>query len=74
VNLTLLDAGFVTSYRHQSGDVRELIEPDGQPTGRQLLKLNRLGALALVEPGQVEPVQKGTAAAAIDAMRERVGF
>lgn len=71
MNLRLLEAGFVTSYRHQSCDVRELIEPAGQPTGRQLLKLNRLGGLALVEPGQVEPIQKGTAAAAIDVLTRR---
>jgi len=73
VNLTLLEAGFVTSYRHQSGEVRELIEPDSQPTGRQLMKLNYLGALALVEPGQVEPIQKGSAAAAIDLLTRRAG-
>ena len=71
MKLKPLKAQFVTAYFHESGEIRELIEPDGHPTGRQLLKLNRLGALALVEPGQGEPIQKGTAAAAIDVLTRR---
>jgi len=73
VNIRALDAGFVTAYFHESGAIRELIEPAGQPTGRQLLKLKYLGALALVEPGQVEPISKGKAAGAIDALTRRAG-
>ena len=50
------------------GHVRELKEPDGPPTGRQLLRLNALGALALVEPGQLQPITKGAAAGALDVL------
>lgn len=50
------------------GHVRELKEPDGSPTARQLLRLNALGALALVEPGQLQPITKGAAAGALDVL------
>ena len=45
---------------------RKLREPDGAPTGRQLLWLNAAGCLDLVWPGQAQPVTKGEAAWAID--------
>ena len=70
MNLRLLKAGYVTSYRHQSGDVRELIEPAGLATHRQLHLLNRRGLLAVVEPGQAVPLTKAEAAYAIDATTE----
>jgi hypothetical protein len=44
----------------------ELREPDGPPTGRQLLKLNRLGLLELAELPVDHPITKGEAAHAID--------
>ncbi len=44
---------------------RELRDPDDHPTAKQLLKLNGLGCLAVVEPGQVQPLSKGEAAAAL---------
>jgi hypothetical protein len=59
----------LSSFRF-AGEVRELKEPEGPPTARQLLKLNGLGVLCLVEPGQVEPLTKGLAAAVLDALLE----
>jgi hypothetical protein len=50
-------------------EVRRLRDPDGEPTGRQLLALNRLGALAPVQPGQVAPLTKAQAAWLIDALK-----
>ena len=49
-----------------SGEWRELVEPDGPPTWRQLLRLNALGLLELIPPGQGAPLTKAEAAAAID--------
>jgi hypothetical protein len=46
---------------------RELRDPDGPPTWRQVRALFRAGALKLVEPGAAEPITKAEAAAAIDA-------
>jgi hypothetical protein len=53
------------------GEVRRLIAPDGEPTGRQLLALNRIGALAPTLPGQVEPLTKAQAAWLIDALKDK---
>ena len=44
----------------------ELREPDGPPTGRQLLKLNALGLLELAEHPVNHPITKGQAAHKID--------
>jgi hypothetical protein len=67
VNLRLLPRR--TLYRFLHGDAwRELRDPTGAPTARQLLRLNHVGALALVEPGQVDPISKGEAAYALDVL------
>jgi hypothetical protein len=50
------------------GERRVLREPEGTATHRQLVRLSALGLLALVEPGQVDPVTKGEAAAALDVL------
>ena len=63
----LLALGFVESFEINS-DVRVLREPDSLATARQLYWLNAHGLLAVVEPGQVEPITKGGAAYAIDAV------
>jgi hypothetical protein len=52
------------------GEVRELKDPDGPPTTRQLARLNYLGGLAIVEPGQIDPISKGQAAGALDVLEE----
>ena len=50
---------------------RELADPDGPASGRQLRRLNALGRLQLVAPGEAEPLTKAEAAAAIvDAGQE----
>ena len=49
----------------REGEWRDLADPDGPPTGRQLLRLNRLGMLELVVPGSAQPLTKAEAAAAI---------
>jgi hypothetical protein len=48
---------------------RILVDPDGEPTPRQLARLNRNGQLELVAPGATRPITKGEAAAAIDTAR-----
>lgn len=48
------------------GEWRELCDPDGPPTGRQLLRLNRLGLLAIAEHAIAKPITKGEAAWLID--------
>jgi hypothetical protein len=60
----LLELGFNTAFVFD-GERRELSEPDGLPTGRQLMKLNALGLLAAVEPRQ-KPLTKGEAAWLLD--------
>ena len=52
------------------GHLRNLKEPDGPPTPRQLARLNYHGALVIVEPGQVDPITKSTAAGALDVLEE----
>lgn len=52
------------------GHVRELKEPDGPPTLRQLARLNYHGALAIIEPGQLRPITKAQAAGALDELEE----
>jgi hypothetical protein len=69
----LLSLGRITGFTF-GGERRELINPDGSPTARQLLKLNALGLLAAVEPGQVEPLTKAEAAWVLDrALRDEAG-
>jgi hypothetical protein len=60
--------GFVDA---RSGEWCDLREPDGPPSARQLWRLNQLGMLELVPPGQAAPLTKGEAAAAIDDAAER---
>ena len=50
----------------KNGVWRGLFEPDGQPTGRQLLKFNALGLVDLTEHRVDHPITKGEAAYAID--------
>ena len=54
-----------TGFLSPDGDWRELVEPDGPPSGRQLARLNGLGMLELVDPGEARPLTKAEAAAAI---------
>jgi hypothetical protein len=62
----LLELG--RSTRFVFNDVpRELNDPDGPATARQLRRLNELGLLAVVEPWQVPPLTKGQAAWVLDA-------
>jgi len=57
----------LTRFVDPRGNWRELREPDGEPTGAQLRKLNRLGMLDLTpHRHQFEPITKGEAAHAID--------
>lgn len=65
--MRLLHLGFVSVFfDRRSGEWRDLVEPEGLATSRQLYWLNAHGLLAVVEPGQVEPLSKGVAAYAID--------
>lgn len=59
--------GFVDA---RSGEWRELRDPDAPASARQLLRLNRAGALELAAD-EVEPISIGEASAAIDAAGER---
>lgn len=54
-------------------DWRELKDPDGPPTLRQLARLNYLGCLELVPAGVAEPITKAQAAAAIDDAGDTTG-
>jgi hypothetical protein len=49
---------------------RVLREPDGPPTGRQLLWLNHHGLLAVIAPDEATPITKAEAAYAIDQANE----
>lgn len=57
------------AFLHE-GEWRMLDRPNGPPTWRQLLKLNALGCLELVEPGQTQPITKGEAAYALHLAAE----
>ena len=50
------------------GKVRALRDPAAPATARQLRLLNDLGALGIVQPGQVEPIKTADAAGAIDQL------
>jgi hypothetical protein len=56
---------FWTEFRTSSGEVRELKDPEGPATPRQLRRLNDTGCLIVVEPGQAIPIRKGEAAFAV---------
>jgi hypothetical protein len=58
-------------FDERTGRWSTIVDPDGEPTPRQLARLNRAGCLELVQPGAARPVTKGEAAAAIDAALDR---
>jgi hypothetical protein len=65
-----LSLGRLTTFRHPaSGELCQLDEPDGPATTRQLWRLNRLGALVVVEPDG-RPISKAEASFAIDRLSE----
>jgi hypothetical protein len=54
----------------RTGEVRELTDPDGAPTGRQLLALWHVGTLAIVHPdGERHVFTRAQAAGAIAWLR-----
>jgi hypothetical protein len=57
-------AGFIDP---RSFEWRELRDPDGPATWRQLRRLNREGRLELVPAGTAVPISKAEAAFALDA-------
>jgi len=58
----------VDSFIDKQG-VRRILNAPGEPaTPRQLRLLNDMGCLALIEPEQLQPIAKGEAAAALDAV------
>jgi hypothetical protein len=59
----------MTEFVAADGTIRQLKEPHGPATSAQLARLNRLGMLELVGPGEAQPLSKGEAAAAIDEER-----
>ena len=60
-----------TSFVTRDGEVRELKNPEGSATPRQLRRLNDAGALVVVEPGQAQPIRMGEAAYAVSLLSER---
>ena len=61
----------VTGFYTESGEWRELVDPDGEATYRQLAALNRLGCLAIIVPGHAAVITKGVAAGVLsDAKQE----
>jgi hypothetical protein len=56
----------LTGFIDGRGAWRELRDPDGPPTARQLVALHRAGALTLAVPGTGVRFSKGRAAVAID--------
>jgi len=61
----LLDAGVRTTW-NKNGQEVALKEPEGKASDAQLAVLNKRGLLAIVKSGQVEPISKGGASAALD--------
>jgi hypothetical protein len=61
---------FWTSFSGPDGEPRELKDPEGPATPRQLRRLNETGCLVVVEPGQATPIRKGEAAYAVSLVRE----
>lgn len=68
VKVNLLQAGTRTTFSKEGREI-ELRNPDGAPSDAQLAILNKRGALAIVKPGQTEPITKGEASAALDATK-----
>jgi hypothetical protein len=58
----------VDSFIDEQGVRRVLNAPGETATPRQLRLLNDMGCLALIEPEQLQPIAKGEAAAALDAL------
>jgi hypothetical protein len=56
---------FWTSFTTRDGELRELTDPEGPATPRQLRRLNDTGCLVVVEPGHAIPIRKGEAAFAV---------
>ena len=56
----------LTGFYTAADEWRVISDPDGPPTGRQLLRLNAAGMLELVDPGTAHPITKAEAAAAIE--------
>jgi hypothetical protein len=61
---------FWTEFRTQSGELRELNDPEGPATPRQLRRLNETGCLVVVEPGTATPIVKGEACYAVSVAGE----
>jgi hypothetical protein len=61
---------FWTQFVTPSGEVRELVDPEGPATVRQLRRLNAVGALVIVEPGTAKPIVKGEACYAVSVAGE----
>jgi hypothetical protein len=68
--MKILPLQFWTEFRTPSGELRELKEPEGPATPRQLRRLNDAGCLVVVEPGQATPIRKGEAAFAVSLVRD----
>lgn len=54
----------------ESGEWRELREPTAPPTPRQWSALNRMGCIAIVEPGEARELTRSDVAGAIAAATE----
>ena len=61
---------FWTSFSGPDGEPRELKDPEGPATPRQLRRLNAAGALVVVEPGSAQPLRVGEAAFAVSVAGE----
>ncbi len=68
VKVNLLGAGSRTTFTKDGREI-ELRNPDGGPSDAQLALLNKAGVLAIVKPGQVQPITKGEASAALDVTK-----
>lgn len=65
-SVKLLGAGFRDTFTKDGREIA-LRDPEKGPSDAQLAMLNKRGALAIVKPGQVDPISKGQASAALDA-------
>lgn len=61
--------GEIHTFEH-GGSIRELTDPDGEPSRAQLLALWRAGMLAVVEPAARNQFTKAQAAWVIDWARK----
>jgi hypothetical protein len=62
--------GEIRAFVVVDGEERTLVDPEGSPTGRQLLALWHAGALALVLPDPWNQFTKAQAAWAIDYSKD----